>query len=210
MVIVHRVFRREFRLLPAMVRAVHDGDTARAARIAGHARELIAALHHHHSGEDELLWPLLTARATLDGELVSRMERQHEEVSVLLDTADEQVPRWSSTAAPAARDQLAATLESVSTSLDEHLAEEENQVLPLVRQHVSESEWSQLGERGMASIPRDRMLVFLGHILEEATHSERAQFLAHVPLPGRVAYRLVGRRKYRTEVRVLRAGLATA
>jgi hemerythrin-like domain-containing protein len=207
MVIIHRVFRREFRLLPAMVRAVDDGDTARSARIADHAGELITALHHHHCGEDELLWPLLRARAALDGDLIDRMQHQHDELAAALDAAEPLLPRWARTAAPAARDPLAVALTSVSASLDEHLADEEAELLPLAAQHVSEVEWARLGQRGMASVPRDRMLVFLGHVLAGTSDAERAQFLARVPMLGRVAFRLVGRRRYRAEVRALRGGL---
>ena len=62
MVIVHRMFRRECALLPQLVAAVPAGDVARARTVARHAREVLDMLHHHHLGEDELLWPRLSAR----------------------------------------------------------------------------------------------------------------------------------------------------
>lgn len=69
MVLVHRVFRREFGLLPLMVRGAADGDVRAAVRIAAHAREMTDALHHHHHNEDELLWPRLLQRAPVDAGL---------------------------------------------------------------------------------------------------------------------------------------------
>src|SRR5947207_7293442 len=88
MVIVHRVFRREFRLLPVMVRLVPAGDRDRATVVAGHAADKTSTLHHHHTGEDLLLWPKLLARARPRAELVQRMQAQHERVAVLLDRVD--------------------------------------------------------------------------------------------------------------------------
>ena len=38
MVLVHKVFRREFGMLPTLIGGVEPGDTARAAVIAAHAR----------------------------------------------------------------------------------------------------------------------------------------------------------------------------
>lgn len=34
--------------------------------VAAHAREPIGVLHHHHSNEDQLIWPKLRARRGLD------------------------------------------------------------------------------------------------------------------------------------------------
>ena len=59
MVVAHRAFRREFRLLPELVRQVAPGDTARAAVLAAHGRMLLIGLHLHHNSEDLLLWPKL-------------------------------------------------------------------------------------------------------------------------------------------------------
>jgi hypothetical protein len=88
---------------------------------------------------------------------------------------------------------------------DRHL--QERHVLPLVEQYVTESEWAEVGDRGMASMPKSRLVAFLAYILEETTPAERAHFMRQVPLPGRIAYQLVGKRKHRAESRQLRAAL---
>ena len=54
-----------------------------------------------------------------------------------------------------------------------------------------------LGERGRESIPKGKLaLVWLGSILEEATPVEKARFLAELPLPARLLWRLTGDRVY--------------
>src|SRR5690349_4204126 len=85
MVVVHRAFRRELRLLPELVRAVEPGNTARATVVADHARMILTGLHLHHSSEDDLLWPKLLERCPPDAALVHRMEEQHERVEQALD-----------------------------------------------------------------------------------------------------------------------------
>ena len=83
MVFVHNCFRQQFRALPGLVRAVPDGDVGRAAVVVDFLAELTAALHHHHEGEDELMWPLLLERAPMDSALILRMEEQHERIAEL-------------------------------------------------------------------------------------------------------------------------------
>ena len=207
MVVVHRVFRREFRLAPQIVRAVAAGDAARAQVVGAHVTEMSEMLHHHHTGEDELVWPKLDERAELSRDLVGRMEEQHERVGALLATVGELLPQWTASADAALRDRLADTLQDLSTQLDAHLDEEEREVLPLIREHLTAEEWAEIGQRGMAGIAKPRLLVVLAHILEDASDDERAQFLHRIPPPARLAYKVIGRRKHGREVAVLRSGV---
>ncbi|MGN6612052.1 MAG: hemerythrin domain-containing protein, partial [Angustibacter sp.] len=85
MVTVHRFLRREFRLLPAAVERVGDGDVARAAVVADHLELLTGVLHHHHTAEDNNLWPLMLERVPDElAPLVELMESQHHRVDELL------------------------------------------------------------------------------------------------------------------------------
>src|SRR5918994_6330118 len=148
MYVVHRAFRRELRLIPGLVRAVAPGDTARAAVLARHARMCLQGLHLHHTGEDELLWPLLLERCPPDAELVHRMEAQHEQVERLTGLLGPALDRWEVEARPAVAEEVASTVDALRTVLLEHLEEEEREILPLAERHVTQAEWSRLGEHG--------------------------------------------------------------
>jgi hemerythrin-like domain-containing protein len=204
MVVVHRIFRRELGLLPRLVRGVADGDTARAAIIAGHATDVLTALHHHHTGEDELLWPLLHERATMDTAVVERMELQHEAAAALIEQADELLPRWAASADRTLGDSLAGTLGALEEVLLLHLREEEQHILPLADRYVSAAEWNRLAENGRAAMPKDKQLIFLGAVLEDAEPDERAKLIGGMPLTARVLWFLVGRRVYGRYVRSVR------
>jgi iron-sulfur cluster repair protein YtfE (RIC family) len=207
MVVVHRVFRRELRLMPGLIRAVGDGDDrARAAVLTEHLSDVTNGLHHHHAGEDELLWPPLLARVSPQAELVHQMQQQHEQLAVFLDRIRQLTPRWGSEAAADVRDELAVVVAQASAALDEHLSAEEREILPLVARHVTQAEWDALGEYGRQVIPKNsKAFVFIGMILEDATPQERVAFLNLLPRPVRWAWRLLGRRIHRRAMARIRA-----
>ncbi|MCL3818886.1 hemerythrin domain-containing protein [Aeromicrobium wangtongii] len=205
MLMIHTVFRREFRLAGPMVRHVDTGDTAQAARVATYLAEIVTALHHHHHNEDEIIWDTLVDRSPGCALHVGQMKAQHAEVSDLLDRVDGLIPAWAPTADAESRDRLASAVEAVSTALDAHLGQEEEVILPVAATSFTQAEWDRLGEAGMASVPRNRLLVQLGYLMEDATPEQRAMVMAHVPLAARLLYRAVGRRQYEKEIRTLRA-----
>jgi hypothetical protein len=204
MIVVHRVFRREFRLAPRLIRAVRPGDVARARTVGGHLTDLHLGLHHHHTNEDVVLWPLLLARIDLEAERVLLMEAQHQEIDALLRKANDLLPAWTATAAADVRDELAGVYDRLLPVLTAHLSAEEDDVLPLVAEHISQEEWDEMGKRFTADTPKDKLMLFLGALLEEATPDERAHMLGNLPAPARVAWRLIGRRSYEKRVRLLR------
>jgi hemerythrin-like domain-containing protein len=207
MVIVHRMFRRECALLPRLVAAVAAGDVARARTVTRHAREVLDMLHHHHLGEDELLWPRLSARTRFHTDLIARMDSQHHGLAVLLERAATALPDWQDAPTAHTSAALSALLQQISTGLDEHFDEEEAQILPIVQRVITAAEYQEVGQRGLVSIPLTRRLVVLGYLLEDATPRERTDFLTAIPAPARLAYRLIGVRQHRRETTRLRGPL---
>ncbi|MFG2937450.1 hemerythrin domain-containing protein [Streptomyces sp. NPDC048282] len=207
MVVVHRVFRRESAMLPRLVRAVPDGDAARAARVTEALRDYTNGLHHHHHAEDELVWPLLRSRAAHDEVLVGRMTEQHEAIDATLTAVAEWLPVWERSADRISGEELALALDAHRTALLDHLDEEERSVLPLIAAHLTVAEWDLVGERGMEGIPKNKRMLALGAILEEATPEESAYFLGRAPLLGRLLWQAVGRRQYAAYRRAMRAPL---
>ena len=208
--VVHRVFRREAALMPRLVRSVRPGDTGRARLITAHCRDYMLGLHHHHTAEDTLIWPLLLARVDLEAELVLRMEEQHARVATGLTEVERLLAPWAASAAPADGEVLAAALERHRAALVEHLTDEEDHLLPLIERHLTVAEYAKLGENFGAETPRDKLLFFLGALLEEATPEEAAELLGKVPPPARLIWRLVGKRRYARGTRRLRGPLAAA
>ena len=210
MIVAHRVFRREAALLPRLVESVPDGDTERAALIAGHYRDYWLGLHHHHSAEDELLWPLLLARVDLEADLVLRMEAQHEAIAGRLNEVDGAIGAWEAAPSAATAAPVLAAMRAHLAALREHLADEEEHILPMAAEYVTVAEWARLGERFVEETPKDKILFFLGAILEEATPQERARTLANLPVIARIVWYAVGRRQYARRVALIRGGIAAS
>jgi iron-sulfur cluster repair protein YtfE (RIC family) len=206
MVVVHRAFRREFRLLPELARGVRAGDTARAAVLAGHARMVLTGLHLHHTSEDELLWPKLLDRCPPDAELVRRMEAQHERVHGAIERLGPALDRWEAEARPAVTEEVAAGFDELRTALVEHLEDEEREILPLAARHVTQAEWDELGEHGVKGMRTKDLPIMFGAVTEEATPEERAHMLGVLPPPVRFLLRTVFARRYRRYVSRVRDG----
>jgi hemerythrin-like domain-containing protein len=208
MVLVHRVFGREFRLLADIVEVTSPGDAEQVTRVSEHAREMLTALHHHHVSEDELVWPRLHS-GQVDSALVERMRTQHEEIDAVMRRVDHELAEWEHHGGTETVDLLVDDLRRLHEILTEHLRLEEDSVLPIVAETLTESQWAELGKRAMASLPKGRALVFLGHIAEEADAREWSEFLSHIPAPMRLLYRLFGRRGHARETALLRRDLAS-
>lgn len=203
MVLIHRVLRREFGLLPRLFRSA-AGDRARSKVIGAHAREMVDFLHTHHTGEDELLFPLLRERAALDPELMDRMDAQHMRVDDAVRALEADLPAWTASADAAAGERMAARVEATMPTLIAHLAEEEEELLPVVSVTLTQSEWDALAKHGMTAIPLTRRLVILGHIIEEASDAERQRFMQVIPAPARLAYMVIGHRRFARETTAIR------
>src|SRR6478735_3265846 len=107
MLTIHALFRRAFTDAPVLVRGVADGDATRAAVVSAHVRELAGALHHHHQGEDELLWDTLEKRAPACALHVGLMRAQHAATAAGLADLQAALPGWEQGASAAAGEDVA-------------------------------------------------------------------------------------------------------
>jgi hemerythrin-like domain-containing protein len=207
MLTVHRVFRRESALMPRLVQTVPEGNTRQAALIAQNFRDYQLGLHIHHTGEDTLVWPLLLARDALDADMVQRMEPEHRVLARSMDEVDAVLPAWEAAPSAATAGPVLAALGTHAKVLHDHLTDEEDNILPLIEQHLTAAEWAKTGEHFAKTAPPNKRLFFLGALLEEADPEESAMMLNVLPAPARLAWRLIGRRQYIRRISRIRAYL---
>ena len=101
----------------------------------------------------ELLYPLLCERAAEHQELFSRMDAQHVAVTSSLEAAQHAAKRFGETGSAADGRALAEACESLLETLDVHLSQEEDEVLPIAARVVSPAEWGALPAHALRSIP---------------------------------------------------------
>jgi hemerythrin-like domain-containing protein len=159
---IHIVFRREFGLLPDLIQSTAPGDEERAKIIADHIRLMSHTLYHHHHAEDQVLWPLLLARAPKEVDPVVHVaEGHHQRLDTLLHQVETPLAAWASSAAGDDRDALALALRELAVVLFEHMGLEERLVLPVAERHIFTSEWEAMEQLSVAEIaPQDVPLIF--------------------------------------------------
>ena len=204
LILVHRIFRWLYSELPVLIRQVEAGDVDRAAVVGVYAKLYFFALHLHHETEDTVLWDRLTTRDPACAMHVDQMLAQHADVASQLARIEPQLAPWIETAEPGLRDAIAGDIEHLYTTLGAHLGQEENDILPVAGAVLSQREWDELEKHTRAALmehrkelPRDAMSLQLGLLLASVPEAERDEwFRTNVPVPVRVLYLLLMKRRY--------------
>jgi Hemerythrin HHE cation binding domain len=205
--VLHQLVRRELRLLAEVSTWAPPADPARTAALTRHAELIGRVLLHHHRVERELLWPAL--RQTLPGDpalpgllddWTARGGRIDHELRDLATAARQ----WAVAGTPPARDRFALACLDLADAVDAQTAREEQLLHPLLAEHLDPAAWSAIARSARSELSgRERSLV-LGLALEDACAGDRARLLAGLPPMRRWAWRLVGARRYRATVVMLR------
>lgn len=154
MIVVHTALLREFRLAPAAVARVAAGEVRQTAIVDRHLQLLCTLLHHHHAGEDALLWPLLRARVPATAmKFVDEVEAQHVAIDASLHEVQGARARWRTDPSAANRDTVVTGLSTLYELLADHLALEERSVLPLAASVLTDEEWHAIGDAAVAAMP---------------------------------------------------------
>ncbi|WP_395728416.1 hemerythrin domain-containing protein [Nakamurella sp.] len=146
MYVMHHAFRRDLRVFGAAVAATPVGDRRTWQALRGRWRRFSRVLHHHHSGEDEALWPLLLSRASTDGDRAAlrAMADEHEEIDPLLAGCAAGFERLASGPDEDERAALAVRLAATAERLGRHLGHEETDAMAVLQAHLTPSEWDHL------------------------------------------------------------------
>ncbi|MEV6167656.1 hemerythrin domain-containing protein [Streptomyces sp. NPDC051954] len=185
MYMVHTVFRREFGLIPGLVRGVAEGDTGRSEIVGAHLDLMCRVLHVHHEAEDVILWPMLLERGGESTQsIVPTMQSQHASLEAALEQISELLTPWRQTGLGG--EAVADACETLNTALMAHMALEEEQILPLAEKLVTESEWKQLGAHGQALFSKQEFPVVFGMAMYEGDREVVKGVLADAPFQVRL------------------------
>jgi iron-sulfur cluster repair protein YtfE (RIC family) len=202
MPVIHTLFRRELRLAGGLLRGVPEGDTDRAAVVADHLALVDEVLHHHHTAEDDLLWPKLLERVPEDlAPIVHLMESQHARAESLLGEIGPLLAQWRTTAGAAERDRLASLYDELSVALAEHLDAEEQRLLPIAATAVTQDEWEEMGRVARAGTPKGKGLLVFGMIAYDGGAEGVAMMMHGAPPPVRWLVPRLGARAYAKHAR---------
>lgn len=206
MIVVHTAMLREFRLAPAAVTRTTPGDRKKARAVARHIRFLCDMLHHHHAGEDQLLWPKLRERTPqASGRIIDEAEVQHREIDAALQGVQKTQHTWAARPDATNRAHLAEHLEQLHLLLGSHLDLEERALLPLAASALTVNEWRAIGDAAVAAMSKPALVLAFGMFAYEGDVTVLRDMLKTAPPPARFMLPRVASRAYARRARSIHA-----
>ncbi|MBF8185781.1 hemerythrin domain-containing protein [Nonomuraea sp. K274] len=177
--LIHDIHRRATSLL-AEAAARPSAPPAALAEVRDF---LVAHLHHHHESEDDILWPMIKAKAPTAADPLAGLSDEHDRLDAALDALG---------AAPmddSDRTALLDTAVAVRDLVHLHLEHEEPALFPALRDHVSEAAWAEFSQHVMATTPQVGMHLLVGFLEQVGTPEEVEMLIGGIPAPVRTALR---------------------
>jgi putative ABC transport system ATP-binding protein len=153
-VVIHRAIRQDLRRLAACVGqiAVHSAPRSQSHAISRYTAALLAEIRTHHQNEDEIVWPVIAATA---GQVVdlAPLTDDHQAIKAAADRASQALASFR--AAPGTVAELHTSVSQLRDMLDEHIADEEQQILAAMRRYLPADayRWCQQQMRRKAAPP---------------------------------------------------------
>jgi hypothetical protein len=203
---MHHAFRRDLAAFARAVPATPVEDRATWSALERRWTRFAEVLHHHHTGEDAGLWPLLLERVTAAGEPAARevleaMEAEHEQIDPLLEACADGFARMAAGGSPDARAALAVRTAAARDRLGRHLEHEETEALALVQRHLSQADWDRMEQEHFEGrLPVATMAFLIPWVCDQVPAPIRRRAFAEAGRAFLVAYALT-RRPYERQSR---------
>jgi hypothetical protein len=174
--IVHSALRRDLERSRIVLTAGTVPDARRAA-LAEHLVWMMDFLHHHHEGEDNGLYPLVRTKDAALGEILDSMNSEHAAIVPAMDEVKMAARSWAKD--PTQTPRVLAAIEALNAVLGPHLKHEEEEMMPLVQQTVSQREWQEWDQATNVGPKSSKQLAFEGHWLIDNTTAEERNTVVH-------------------------------
>ncbi len=140
--VLHHALRRDLRRLAETLRTPVGSE--QRLGLAGHIRFVLDQLHHHHTTEDDLIWPAVLARRPDLQQLFERMEGEHGRLGPAIETLVTTTRAWSGESGQSAVHDAVVSLEAV---LQPHLDHEETDAMPLICSILTAADWAPIDKQ---------------------------------------------------------------
>ncbi len=140
--VLHHALRRDLRRVAETIRKPVGVDRRRA--LVDYLGFVLEQLHHHHTTEDELIWPAVLLRRPDLHALVEQMEGEHGQLGAAIQTLTAATATWSGESDRPVVHDAVVTLESV---LEPHLEHEEADAMPLICSVLTAADWAPIDKK---------------------------------------------------------------
>lgn len=208
MYLMHHAFRRDLSAFTAAAASTPVEQRAPWRLLEQRWSQFARVLHHHHSGEDTVLWPLLLARVDAvrdrDGRAtLEAMEAEHSEIDPLLDGCAAGLARLAEQADEDARAALVVRLNATRERLGHHLGHEERDAMALVQAHLTPAEWDAMDEDFARDYTRQDQLFALPWVLHDVPEHLLPRVLQFIGTAGTLVWRVALRRRFERRERLI-------
>jgi hypothetical protein len=202
--VLHQLVRRELRLLTDLAAWAPPAEAERTAALTRHAELLSRILLHHHTVEQESVWPALVRALPDARDAVADWTVHCARIDRMLRDVGTAARQWRVAGTGKARTAFASACRMLADAVDDQTAEEERTLLPLLGAHLAAEDWAAIAASSHCRLSGPEQLLVLGLALEDSSAADRARLLEGLPRSVRTAWRLSGARHYRATVVRLR------
>jgi hemerythrin-like domain-containing protein len=160
MMVVHRAIRQDLRRLAASLAGIagHGAPPSQARAIGRYTAALLAEIIAHHENEDGVLWPVIAATAGQAVDLTPLTD-DHRAIEAAVGRTSQALASFR--VQPCTPAELHASLTELRDMLDEHITDEEDQILPAMRRYLPAEayRWCEKQFQRKASLPGLRFTV---------------------------------------------------
>ncbi len=190
MYVMHHAFRRDLAAFAAAAQATPVDDRATWSALAERWELFSWALHHHHTGEDTGLWPLLMDRTDDVGRAtLQAMEDEHAQIDPILQACATGFARLANHADESARAALAVRLVAARQHLAEHLRHEETEAIAIIQEVLTNEDWHHLDEEHFKKgVTFRQIFALVPWVLHEIPAGIRADLFAQ---PGGTVHKVM-------------------
>ena len=161
MIAVHRALVEALEAAPDLVGGAGD-DGERVEVIASYYENVLEFLHVHHTGEDELIYPILEERCAEHKEVLKEIDAQHSLLNDPMNEARMAIATWRASPSVEGGHEVISLIGTIDAVLRPHLDDEETTVLPIASAWISQDEWAKTSWTRAAVLQRRQALVGAG------------------------------------------------
>jgi hemerythrin-like domain-containing protein len=177
--IVHDALRRDLDRLRNALTMAPPPEGERRQALAEHAAWMLDFLHHHHTGEDTGLYPMVRAANPQAGALLDAMDAEHTAIHPRMDQLAVAVQQWGTTGRDADRVSVVEALDALDAVLRPHLDREETEAMPVVSASITQRQWHQWDQETNIKPKSLTQLGSEGHWMLDGLDRSRRQVLLH-------------------------------
>lgn len=206
--VMHHALVRDFGRFATVLSA--PVSTPRRQALVRHLEFVLEALHHHHTNEDDLIWPKVLLRRPDLAALQAEMEAEHDVLDGAIRALTAATREWESIKDDRTRLQVRDAVIALDGALAPHLAHEEAVGMPAIVEALTASDWAEL-DKSLHKIESPAKTAKLLFWLLDSLDARRASVMRGlVPAPLFATLRLAYGGRYRRTAQLLWGSLASA